>query len=194
MSLPIFEWFEIAELVCRMYVIKRAEHILTWVEGPSPCINSSVRKEKSDVAEIKKALWFVFSTDKFIACEQFIAHHLHSGESVNVYLQGLLWGNIGTGLACAFVAGLPIWKKLWVSSRRAKLNVSQLLSRGQAVMKDKMSTKEPFAAATHPIETDVPLLFTKCPTNISCYRCSEANCYAKDCQYWPAGINASCYQ
>lgn len=149
---------------------------------------------KSDVAEIKKAFWFVLSTDKFIACEQFIAHHLHSGESVNVYLQGLLWGNIGTGLACAFVAGLPIWKKLWVSSRRAKLNVSQLLSRGQAVMKDEMSTKEPFAAATHPIETDVPLLFTKCPTNISCYRCSEANCYAKDCQYWPAGINASCYQ
>lgn len=127
-------------------------------------------------------LWTVYcSSSTFWGVCQCISSRLALGE---------YWNRVGMCF-CSWTANM---KETVVSSRRAKLNVSQLLSRGQAVMKDEMSTKEPFAAATHPIETDVPLLFTKCPTNISCDRCSEANCYAKDCQYWPAGINASCYQ
>lgn len=56
------------------------------------------------------------------------------------------------------------------SLRMDEMNVSQLLA--------EMTAEEPVMAATIPIETHIP--FTKCPTNISCYR---PNHYTKDYQY-----------
>lgn len=75
--------------------------------------------------------------------EQFMAHHLYYGESVDVY---------------------P------ALSRMDMVNVSQLLARACAVMKNEMTTEEQVTAATHPIEMDIPISFTRGPTSISCYR------------------------
>lgn len=62
-----------------------------------------------------------------------------------------------------------------VFENRQYVNVSQLLTRACAVMKDEMTAEDPVMAATLSIET-------KCPTKIICCRYSERNHYTKKCQ------------
>lgn len=102
-------------------------------------------------------------------------------------LASLFGGISEQGLLCAVVARLLNNTKqtLRVSSRMDEMNVSQLLRRTCAIMKDQMTTEEPFMSASLLIETNTP--FTKYPTNIRCYRCSGPNHYTKDCKYRPQG-------
>lgn len=67
---------------------------------------------------------------------------------------------------------------LRASSRMDEMNVSQLLGRACAIMKDGMTAEEPFMPATL---LNIP--FNKCPNNISCYRCSGPKHY----KYRPQG-------
>lgn len=105
-------------------------------------------------------------------------------------LRNLAWlfgGRSEESLIGAYVARLLNNAKqtLRASSRMDEMNVRQLLGRTCAIMKDGMTTEEPFMSAYLLIGTNIP--FTKCHTNISCYRCSGPNHYTKDCKYRPQG-------
>lgn len=125
--------------------IKRLEHIIPLcLSGEAFTRYQQLSKEvNSNITEIKTLSRITFATDKYMVYEQFMAHHLYYGESVDVY---------------------P------ASSRMDMVNVSQLLARARAVMKNEMITEEPVTAATHAIEMDVPIPFTRGPTSISCYK------------------------
>ena len=154
--------------------------------------------DKKNVEKIKAALKAAFAHDPFVAYDRFVGRKLLPSESADVYLAELrrlssLFGGISdTGLACAFVAGLPedVRQILRAGCRVESLNLDQLLARVRAVLADHCGATVGAGAAM--VAQRLPLPAKNMqevrpvhrPQNMSerrCYLCQGLNHLAKDC-------------
>ena len=143
---PVGEWWEKAELVCKLRGIKQLEKIIPLrLTGGAFAVYQQLSDEnKASEARLKEALLAAFAQDSFLAYEQFIGRKLRHGEAADVYLADLrrlasLFGGVSdTALACAFVAGLPdsVRQILRAGSRMESLSLIQLLTRARSIMAD----------------------------------------------------------
>ena len=112
---PVAEWFEKAELVCRLRNVKDLTTVvpLRLTGGAFAVYQQLSDSKKKDIEKVKGALYSAFVVDQFTAYELFVARRLKRDEVVDVYLADLrrlssMYGGVSdTALLCAFVAGLP---------------------------------------------------------------------------------------
>ena len=72
-DMPIVEWIENVELVCKFCAMDRVEHVLLLcLQGGALVMYQQLSKEKrADPEEIKKALMTTYVTDTFNTFNQF---------------------------------------------------------------------------------------------------------------------------
>ena len=187
----VTEWFEKLELVCRLRGVTDLKTVvpLKLTGGAFAVYQHLSDKNKDDFEAVKTALVSAFSTDAYMAYEQFISRRLTPSESVDVYLADLrnlasLFGGIPQrALTCAFVAGLPdsTRKLLRASSRIETLTLEEVLIRARAVMNEDQQPSVGTAAVSvgarhearrqHPNKREV----------MTCFECGEPNHIARDC-------------
>lgn len=186
----VSEWFEKLELVCRLRGVKDLTTVvpLKLTGGAFAVYQHLTDKSKEDIKIVKNALISAFSTDAYIAYEQFIARRLKPGESADVYLADLrnlatLFGGIPEkALTCAFVAELPdsVRQLLRASSRIETLVLEEVLARARAVMNEDQACVGTGAVAAgvryearsqQPNKRDLR----------TCFECGEPNHIARDC-------------
>ncbi|CAM1326681.1 Uncharacterised protein r2_g3563 [Pycnogonum litorale] len=140
----VVEWFDKAELVCRLRGLSKPECAipLLLTGGAFSVYQQLSMIDKGDINKIKASL---YAADSFLAYEQFVSRKLRSGESVDVFLAALrnlsftLGGLSDNVLACAFVAGLPETARqmLRASSRMEVLSLAEILARARVIMADE---------------------------------------------------------
>lgn len=146
-SAPVGEWWEKAELVCKLREVKHLEKVIPLrLTGGAFAVYQQLSNEtKADAAKIKEELLSAFAQDSFLAYEQFVGRKLRPGEAADVYLADLrrlsaLFGGVSDkALSCAFVAGLPdsVRQILRAGSRMDSLSLDQLLTRARSIMADE---------------------------------------------------------
>ena len=105
----VFEWFEKAEWVCKLFRIK----------GPSTVIPLKLTKgayavyqqlgDDADLEEIKRVLYTTFGTDPFITLKQFVGWWLELSETVDVYLADLRGLVVPFGGATDHILECALW-------------------------------------------------------------------------------------
>lgn len=185
-SLPVAEWLEKVELVCRLRGITELQNIvpLRLTGGAFSVYQQLGSADKGSYEKIKTALISAFAVDKFIAYEQFVGRRLRDGESADVYLADLqrlamLFGGItNAGLSCAFVAGLPDSSRhvLRAGSRLEDMDLSQIVARARAILADGNVG----AAATSTFSPPQHMA-TPASASVLCRACNQPNHYARDC-------------
>ena len=75
MSQPVAEWFEKAELVCRLRNFTDLTCVvpLRLTGGAFAVFQQLSDSEKTDIKKVKSALFSAFAVDKFTAYELFVA-------------------------------------------------------------------------------------------------------------------------
>lgn len=114
-SHDVQDWLDKLELVCQLRGYSNLQTIvpLRLTGGALAVYQQLSSDDRKEYSKITEALLSAIALDRFCAYEQFVARKLGDGESVDVYLADLrrlaaMFGGIPeTGLACAFVAGLP---------------------------------------------------------------------------------------
>lgn len=197
----VTEWLEKVELVCKLRGVSDGLHEvipLRLTGGAFAVFQQLPEGDKDNVEKIKAALRAAFAHDPFVAYERFVNRKLSPAESADVYLADLrrlssLFGGIGdTGLACAFVAGLPVHIRqiLRAGCRVELLSLDQLLSRARAVLADHDGDNVSPGAAmmakrlSSPAQDKQRVRPTRNHQNSGerrCYLCQELNHLAKDC-------------
>ena len=195
-SQPVAEWIEKLELVCDLRGIYSLHSVipLRLAGGAFAVYQQLSAEDKRSFSKIKDALISAFAVDRYQAYERFVSRKLCSGEAVHVYLAdlrrfaGLFGGLSDTGLACAFVAGLPeaTRRVLRAGSRMEAMDISQLLSRARAVVVEDDGAAPAFAAVvssprrfgntSRQFETTRPDAAT-----VLFHVCHQPNHYARDC-------------
>ncbi|CAM1324825.1 Uncharacterised protein r2_g3371 [Pycnogonum litorale] len=86
----VVDWFDRAELVCRLRGLNRLECVipLRLAGGAFAVYQQLPTADRGDIARIKEALYAAFAPDSF-AYEQFISRKLRTGESVDVFLAAI---------------------------------------------------------------------------------------------------------
>ncbi|CAM1309532.1 Uncharacterised protein g5189 [Pycnogonum litorale] len=87
----VVEWFDKAELVCRLRGLSKPECVipLRLTGGAFAVYQQLSVIDKGDINKIKASLYAAFAADSFLAYEQFVSRKLRSGESVDVFLAAL---------------------------------------------------------------------------------------------------------
>ena len=183
----IVEWFEKAELICRLSGVKHIECVVPMhLSSGTYAVYQQLSKEKhTDIECIKTTLYTAFALDPFATLKQFAVHHLQPGETVNIFLVELrrfavlFGGMLDQCLQCAFIAGLSEHAEelLWVSYQMEDLDLSHVLAQACAILENCTGVTEQVAVAMRLVqctskETDVPL---------RCYKCDRPNHRASDC-------------
>lgn len=188
-SQPVAEWFEKAELVCRIRNIKDLTAVvpLRLTGGAFAVYQQLDDSEKKDIEKVKSALYSAFAVDRFVAYELFMARRLKSDEVVDVYLADLrrlssLFGGVSdTALSCAFVAGLPdtVRQLLRAGTRLEAMKLEQVLERARVLLREETST-----AAAARSRWGATCGRVSPPTrkqDFTCYNCGMPNHLARDC-------------
>lgn len=150
--------------------------------------------DRKSTEKVKEALVSAFAIDPFMAYEQFAARKLRNGESPDVFLAELrrlasLFGGMSDkGLASAFMAGLPenVRQLLRAGSRMESLDLSQILTRARAVIKDDCSSGSLDACLGAVSESGAALQQSQ-----HCYESNGLNHFARDCLLYRRGFTAS---
>ena len=186
----VSEWFEKLELVCRLRGVTDLTTVvpLKLTGGAFAVYQHLTDKSKNDFNTVKSALISAFSTDAYVAYEQFVSRRLKPCESVDVYLADLrnlssLFGGIPEkALTCAFVAGLPdsVKQLLRASSRIETLTLEEVLARARAVM-----TEDQVCVGTAAVAAGIRYEARSQQSNkrkmATCFECGESNHIARDC-------------
>lgn len=192
----VIEWLEKLELVCKIRGITDVASVipLRLTGGAFAVYLQLTDKERKSTEKVKEALVSAFAIDPFMAYEQFAARKLRNGESPDVFLAELrrlasLFGGMSDkGLACAFVAGLPenVRQLLRAGSRMESLDLSQILTRARAVIKDDYSSGSLDACLGAVSESGAALQQSQ-----RCYECNGLNHFARDCLLRRRGFTGS---
>lgn len=179
----ITEWLEKLEIVCQLRGVEAVENVIPLrLSGGAFAVYQQIGLEdRKHVGKVKEALLTAFAVDAFAAYEQFTARRLKPGESVDVFLADLrrlakLFGGLSeTGLACAFIVGLPdsVRQLLRAGSRMESLSLTQLLTRARAVLADEEVAVVNLAKLKSPGPS--------VKRDISCFECGMPNHLARDC-------------
>lgn len=190
----VVEWIEKAEKICKLCKIKEPATVIPLrLTGGAYAVYQQLGDEP-DWDEIKQSLYTAFGTDPFVAWQQFTSRTLQPKETVDVYLADLRKLSVPFGgvndkiLSCAFLVGLPeeVSKLLRASSRIDELSTDELLARARNICKEQ----EPIAAAArfrHGGNVDSLPDSNKHATPV-CYKCGEANHFAKECRSDRRGV------
>lgn len=183
-NLPVIEWFEKAELVCRLRGVSRLQDVLPLrlTGGAFSVYQQLDDADKGDATKIKSALLTAFAIDKFAAYEQFISRKLRRGESVDVFVADLrhlatLFGGVSdSALICAFVAGLPQETRhtLRASSRADCLNLADVISRARSLLVEETAG---VVAASHAVDST-----RRRVSQVKCRRCGSRGHVASECR------------
>ncbi|CAM1332166.1 Uncharacterised protein r2_g4115 [Pycnogonum litorale] len=191
----VVEWFDKAELVCRLRGLSKPECVipLRLTGGAFAVYQQLSVIDKGGINKIKASLYAAFAADSFLAYEQFVSRKLRSGESVDVFLAALrnlsftLGGLSDNVLACAFVAGLPetVRQMLRASSRMEVLSLAEILARARAIMADECEAllaagtvvRSPACQRTQDKTTEDPVA----DETVKCYEGGLPNRLARDC-------------
>ena len=179
-----------SELVCHLRGVTDLETVilLKLTDGAFSVYKQLSEEKKKDAEAVKKALISAFSSDMFLAYEQFTSRRLKAGEAVDVYLadlrnlSDLFDGLSEKALTCAFVAGLPdaVRQLLRASARIESLTLEETLARTRAVMKKDYSCVSAVAVAAKNENPGGNVRQGK-QEMITCYECGEFNHIARDC-------------
>ncbi|KAK4329283.1 hypothetical protein Pmani_000317 [Petrolisthes manimaculis] len=182
----VIEWLEKLELVCKIRGVADVASVipLRLTGGAFAVYLQLPEKDRKSTEKVKEALISAFVIDPFMAYEQFAARKLQKGESPDVFLAELrrlasLFGGMSDkGLACAFVVGLPenVRQLLRAGSRLESLDLSQILTRARAVIKDDCSGGPLDACLGAASEFGAGWQQSQC-----CYECNGPNHFARDC-------------
>lgn len=185
-SQDVVEWLEKLELICRIRGIHGLHNVLPLrlTGGAFAVYMQLPATDKVSYTKLKESLISAFSTDKFLAYEQFITRKIRIDESADVYLADLrrlatlIGGMTDSALTCAFVAGLPESTKrvLRAGSRIENMDLSQVLCRTRAVLAGE--TQQSVASVT---EKCVSSHNTKSPPPVICFKCGQPNHLARNC-------------
>ena len=183
----VVEWLDKCELVCRLQGFSELHNIvpLRLTGGAFAVYQQLSSRDKLEYSKIKDALVSAYASDKFCAYEQFIARKLGDGEAVDVYLADLrrladLFGGMtDTGLACAFVAGLPESARhiLRAGSRMESMDLGEILCRARAVLLEETRGAAAAGVALRPSCADRQ----DEAAAVTCRGCGQPNHYARDC-------------
>ena len=90
-DMPIVEWVENVELVCKLCAMKNVQRILPLrLRGGDLTIYRQLSTEqKADAEQIKQDLITVYATDAFNAYDQFVTQQLLPGETVDEFFAEL---------------------------------------------------------------------------------------------------------
>lgn len=180
----LVEWIGKLELICKIRGVSDVASVIPLrLSGGAFAVYLQVDEaDQKKIEKIKEALLAAFAVDPYEAYEQFVSRKLQANESPNVFLAELrlasLFGGMSEkGLTCAFVAGLPesVRQLLRAGSRMESLDLSQILTRGRAVIRDNISSgvqEVCFGAKDSTTGGD---------TSQRCYVCNGVNHFARDC-------------
>ena len=194
----VVEWLEELELVCKIRGVEDVASVVPLrLTGGAFAVYLQLSEDKrKKLNEVKTALVAAFAVDPYMAYEQFVSRRLRSGESPDVFLAelrrlaSLFGGMTDQGLACAFVAGLPesVRQLLRAGSRMESLDLTQILTRARAVIKDD-NNHAPVDACLGASESGVEWQ-KRAPTSQRCYECNGPNHFARDCLLRRRGSSA----
>ena len=188
-SQPVAEWFEKAELVCRLRNVQDLTAVvpLRLTGGAFAVYQQLNDSEKRDIEKVKSALYSAFAVDQFAAYELFMARRLKRDEVVDVYLADLrrlssLFGGVSdTALSCAFIAGLPdtVRHLLRAGTRLEAMKLEQVLERARLLLREESSTAAAARSRWDATSSRDTLLTRK--QDFTCYNCGMPNHLARDC-------------
>ena len=154
---PAAEWFEKADLVCRLRNVKDLTTIvpLRLTRDAFAVYQQLGDSEKKDIKKVKGALYSAFAVDQFTAHELFMVRRLKSDEVVDVYLADLrhlssLFGGVSdTALSCAFVAGYQTLSASCFGTCLEAIKLNQVLDRVRVLLREESSAAAAAAATVH---------------------------------------------
>ena len=153
-----------------------------------PLSTNSLRKKKRGLQSDKICIVYTFCHKWFLSLWAIcwtmslswrIAWCLPGGVMKTLVLFG---GMNDSGMACAFVQGLPNWvKRLFHTlTQTDNLSINQLLADVRAITKDEVMEEESMVVAVVRTTWDETRKFQCGPT--SCHCCNSPNHFAKDCK------------
>ena len=189
-DMPIVEWVENVELVCKLCAMKNVECVLPLrLRGGALAIYRQLSAEqKANAEQINQVLITAYAANAFNAYDQFVTQKLRPGEMVDRFFAALqqLARLVGEPLperwlTCAFISGLPqnVKHLLRASSRMETMSAEQLLTRAKAVMTNNEGPAELAAASTSRTPSESKMRSDD--RKFACYRCGGPNHMARDC-------------